>query len=77
VAENFGREVRWRKAHLGLHTTRCWTKPSVLREVRCLLGLFSLVALIFRELVRAQKPKPGQAWADEPIREFLVARGNH
>jgi len=46
------------RAHLGLHTTRCWKKESVLREVPCLLGLFSAVALIYRELSRGKTPEP-------------------
>ena len=46
------------RAHLGFHTTRCWRESSVLRQVPCLLGLFSLVALAYHELCRDQAPKP-------------------
>ena len=44
--------------HLGLHTTRCWRERSVLRMAPCLLGLFSLVALIYRDLNGGEDPKP-------------------
>jgi len=46
------------RAHLGSHTTRCWRERSVLREAPCLLGLFSLVALIYRDLSRGKSPNP-------------------
>ena len=46
------------RAHLGLHTTRCWTQRSVLRAAPCLLGLFSVVALIARDLNRGHGPEP-------------------
>jgi len=46
------------RAHLGSHTARCWRERSVLREAPCLLGLFSLVALIYRDLSRGKSPNP-------------------
>lgn len=48
-------------AHLGLATPRCWSKQSVLRAVPCLLGLFSVVALIFAELHRQGRAQPRRA----------------
>jgi hypothetical protein len=35
------------RAHLGFHTPRNWSAKSVLRTAPCLLGLFSVVSLIF------------------------------
>lgn len=40
------------RAHLGFETTRQWTAQAVLRTGPCLLGLFSVVALIFAEHAR-------------------------
>lgn len=40
------------RAHLGFESTRQRVAPSVLRMAPCLLGLFSLVSLIFAEHVR-------------------------
>lgn len=53
-------EVTFQEArqHLGFHTTRCWKERSVLRQAPCLLGLFSLVALAYRDLCRDKDPKP-------------------
>ena len=44
------------RRHLGFATPRNWSKKSVLRTAPCLLGLFSLVSLIFHRL-----------WRQEPI----------
>jgi hypothetical protein len=53
-------EVRY---HLGFHTTRCWGKSSVLRTAPCLLGLFSLVCLIYHRHTRGRGTKPAPtAW---------------
>lgn len=38
--------------HLGFETTRQRTEPSVLRAAPCLLGLFSIVSLIYAEHVK-------------------------
>ena len=35
------------RAHLGLETTRGWCRRTVLRAAPCLLGLYSVVALLF------------------------------
>ncbi|HEX3133270.1 MAG TPA: transposase [Planctomycetota bacterium] len=40
------------RAHLGFATVRNWSAKSVLRTAPCLLGLFSVVSLIFARLVR-------------------------
>ena len=41
------------KEHLGLETTRNWCKKSTLRTFPCLLGLYSIVTLIFLEHQRS------------------------
>ncbi len=43
------------RAHLGFETTRQWVAKSVLRTGPLLLGLFSVVCLIFSEHVRTHK----------------------
>ena len=43
------------RRHLGFATPRNWSKKSVLRTAPCLLGLFSLVSLIFHRL-HLQRP---------------------
>jgi hypothetical protein len=43
------------RAHLGFETTRHWCENSVLRVAPCLLGLFSLVSLIYAELAGQKK----------------------
>ena len=45
------------RAHLGFTTPRNWSARSVLRTAPCLLGLFSLVSLIFARHVRDQSVK--------------------
>jgi len=44
------------RAHLGLETVRNWCQRSVLRTVPCLLGLFSLVSLIYARINRGPTP---------------------
>ena len=48
------------REHLGFETTRQWTAKSVLRTGPWLLGLFSVVCLIFAEHARTHKVKIGQ-----------------
>lgn len=51
------------RAHLGFTTPRNWSARSVLRTAPCLLGLFSLVSLIFSRQVRNKGLKPlGTRW---------------
>jgi hypothetical protein len=42
------------RRHLGLHTPRNWTRASVLRTAPCLLGLFSLISIIFARHLRGR-----------------------
>jgi hypothetical protein len=46
------------RAHLGFNTPRNWSKTSVLRTAPCLLGLFSVVSLIFADQARDRTIKP-------------------
>jgi hypothetical protein len=46
------------RAHLGFATPRNWSAKSVLRTAPCLLGLFSLVSLIFARHARQKPIKP-------------------
>jgi hypothetical protein len=46
------------RAHLGFETTRQRVANSVLRTGPCLLGLFSLVSLVFAEHVRRHRVHP-------------------
>jgi hypothetical protein len=47
------------RAHLGLTTLRNWSKSSVLRTAPCLMGLFSVVSLIFARASRRNAPAVG------------------
>lgn len=47
------REIR---DHLGFETTRQRKRDSVLRTAPCLLGLFSLVSLLYHEYLKKRKP---------------------
>ncbi len=51
------------RAHLGFATLRNWSRKSVLRTAPCLLGLFSLVSLIFARASKGKTPKTAStAW---------------
>ena len=49
------------RVHLGFTTPRNWSAKSVLRTAPCLLGLFSVVSLIFARHMRAKAVKLPQA----------------
>jgi hypothetical protein len=49
------------RAHLGFTTVRNWSRKSVLRTAPCLLGLFSLVSLIFARAHEGKSPKIASA----------------
>ena len=49
------------RAHLGFTTVRNWSRQSVLRTAPCLLGLFSLVSLIFARASQSRSPKVASA----------------
>lgn len=51
------------RTHLGFATPRSWCKNSVLRSASCLLGMFSVVALMFQRLTRGRQVQACQtAW---------------
>jgi len=51
------------RAHLGFETTRQRTQNSVTRTGPCLLGLFSVITLIYAEHLRRHSPRPAcTAW---------------
>jgi hypothetical protein len=72
-------EVTFQEArvHLGLHTPRNRTESSVLRTTPCLLGLFSVAALIFAELHRQGEVRlrrvPGYAKTEPTFSDALAA----
>jgi DDE superfamily endonuclease/Archaeal putative transposase ISC1217 len=43
------------RAHLGLETTRGWSKNTVLRAAPCLFGLYSAVAILFSALPESKR----------------------
>jgi DDE superfamily endonuclease len=43
------------RAHLGLESTRGWCRKTVLRAAPCLLGLYSVVALLFAALPQTER----------------------
>jgi hypothetical protein len=51
------------RAHLGLETTRGRTPATVLRAAPCLLGLFSVVALLYARLPAHSRHEGGVTWS--------------
>jgi hypothetical protein len=49
------------RAHLGLESTCGWCKNTVLRAAPCLLGLYAVVAILFRALPEAKRAG-GVSW---------------
>ena len=56
----WGIEVTFQEVrrHLGFATARSWSRNSVLRTAPCLLGLFSLVCLIYHRHTRGRGGRP-------------------
>jgi hypothetical protein len=51
------------RAHLGIETQRQWSDRSIERETPCLLGLYSVVALLARAISAGREvPKQATAW---------------
>jgi len=72
----WGVEVTFQEVrrHLGFHTPRCWTRPSVLRTAPCLLGLFSLVCLIHHHHTRGGGARAlSTAWYEKAEPTFADA----
>lgn len=62
------------RAHLGFNTPRNWSKKSVLRTGPCLLGLFSLVCLIFHRHTRGKGTRPASSmWYAKSEPTFVEA----
>jgi hypothetical protein len=60
------------RAHLGLGTTRGWCRLTVLRAGPCLLGLYSVVALLFAALPEPQRRGSVQ-WPGKAVVTFSDA----
>jgi DDE superfamily endonuclease len=50
------------RAYLGLETARGWCDQTVLRAEPCLLGLYSVVALLYGQLPAEAQEGPGVEW---------------
>jgi hypothetical protein len=61
------------RAHLGLETQRQWTTRAVGRTTPCLLGLFSLVALMAYTVHPDDLPSRHAAWYPKPEATFVDA----
>ena len=67
-------ETTFQEARSELHvqTTRGWSRPTVLRAVPCLLGLYSVVAMLYAALPRGRRTG-GVAWPGKAIVTFSDA----
>jgi len=62
------------REHVGFATTKQWTAQSVVRGGPCLLGLFSLVSLIYACLSKTGRPAIRKtAWYDKSEPTFSDA----
>jgi DDE superfamily endonuclease/Archaeal putative transposase ISC1217 len=61
------------RAHLGFATPRQRCRRSVLRTAPCLLGLFSVVSLIYARLAQRKALKLGNAWRGKREPSFVDA----
>jgi len=61
------------RAHLGLETQRQWSTPAIARTTPCLLGLFSLVALMAHALHPTHLPTRQSAWYPKAEPTFVDA----
>jgi hypothetical protein len=60
------------RAHLGIETQRQWSDLAIQRTTPALLGLFSLVTLLARELLQGQAlPVRQAAWYTKPLPTFV------
>lgn len=50
------------RAHLGLESTRGWTRNTVLRAAPCLLGLYSVIALLYASLPTQKTESASVNW---------------
>ncbi len=60
------------RAHLGVETQEQWCDRSIERETPCLLGLYSVVALLTKGLVgRGEVPHPTTTWYTKAHATFI------
>lgn len=72
----WGIEVTFQEVrqHLGFHTPRSWTRASVLRTAPCLLGLFSLLCLVYHRHTRGRgEAPPATPWRHKAEPTFADA----
>jgi hypothetical protein len=50
------------RSYLGLETTRGWCERTVLRAEPCLLGLYSVVTMLYDQLPEGARAEPGVDW---------------
>ena len=64
------------RAHLGFETTRGWSRKTVLRVGPCLLGLFSVISLIYHEHLKRHAPRvsrrPGYQKAEPTFSDAIA-----
>lgn len=60
------------RSELHIQTTRGWSKPTVLRAVPCLFGLYSVVAMLYASLPRSRRVG-GVAWPGKTVVTFSDA----
>jgi hypothetical protein len=72
------------RSHLGLETTRGWCRATVLRAAPCLLGLYSVVTVLFASLPESERTgsvgwpgKVGVTFSDavRSVRRWLWVKG--
>lgn len=64
------------RRHLGIETNRQWSDKAIQRTTPCLMGMFSLVAMVAEELSKQGKLKMRQAaWYHKQIATFSDAIG--
>jgi len=64
------------RRHPGIETNRQWSDKAIARTTPCLMGLFSVVAMVAQELERTGKLKMRQAvWYQKQVATFSDAIG--
>lgn len=63
------------RAYLGLSSTRGWCEATVLRHPPCLLGLYTVVVLLYGELAPDQQTQGVRAWEHKTHLTFVDAFG--
>jgi hypothetical protein len=64
------------RRHLGIETNRQWSDKAIQRTTPCLMGMFSLVAMVAQELSKQGKLKMRQTvWYHKEVATFSDAIG--